>query len=143
MKIANFTTFFDFQPDKNAWHLEGGKFKKAVKLLISIWNRYFHYLVPLSLFCIRKRFSETEKETETFHLKHNRQSFFFNLLATSKTKAEAETEMCTLALDNIHNTAVKETKPKPTSYRVKLNSVSVSVSEKTAFLTFANNLDLK
>ena len=49
--------------------------------------------------------------------------------------------MVTFALENIHNTVVKETKLM--SYRVKLNSVPVSVSEKTAFLTFANNLDLK
>ena len=49
--------------------------------------------------------------------------------------------MDTLALENIHTTVVKETKP--ISWRVKLNSVPVSVSEKTVFLTFANKFDLK
>ena len=51
--------------------------------------------------------------------------------------------MDTLVLENIHNTVVKETMSMPTSQRVNLNSVPASVLEKTAFLTFANNLDLK
>ena len=70
--------------------------------------------------------------------KHN---FFFHLLATSKTETETETEMVTFALETIHNTVVKETKPIPISERVQLKSVPVSVPEKTAFLTFGNNLD--
>ena len=57
---------------------------------------------------------------------------FFYLLATSKTETETdtdtETEMVTLALENIHNTVVKETKPMPLSERVELNSVPGSAS---------------
>ena len=50
--------------------------------------------------------------------------------------------MVTLAMENIHYTILKETKPMPISYRVKLNSVPVFVSEKLEKL-FAINLDLK
>ena len=77
----------------------------------------FFYSLTVSpehlVFSVSEKGPPKQKLKQKLKLEHDVCGFFS--LATSLTETETETWMDTLALENIHNTVVKETKPMPMS----------------------------